>query len=467
MQPCKNCGNENIPENSKYCNHCGVFLKLAKQPIQFKENKSSQLKSLKETLIEGSKIIDEDEDGHLSTSKNIDYYQNLVWSYLKETTNFENEMSNEITEKEFIIHIFRILNNVKYQNDEDILNEFLVEINKIYLSSKTTNNFKIKFVFYTNIELRNSIKDKFCEMLDLFNLKIFNPNNLSFENEKFKKAFKTKFIVLEYVVKGKNFYMMEKEAIKQVYLFFGYLTFLHLFRKNVDMFRANTLSLNYNLSDIKISSIFELNEDNTFIDNEFNSYCILKDSETYEKSKLIKFSNNNLFYDFYKILMKSKNKQIIYQINEYLILYYKASIEADLDISFLKFWTLSERIIKQGNDRPDSYVINYMRKILKHYKYPKSYQERIYYIKEKRNKLIHENISEITQNDRNVIKSVCDSLIWFLMEFEEYVENINEYEIFLKYFNQDNERLIEILKLINSIKENIENNQLHMDSINK
>ncbi len=467
MQPCKNCGNENIPENSKYCNHCGVFLKLAKQPIQFKENKSSQLKSLKETLIEGSKIIDEDEDGHLSASKNIDYYQNLVWSYLKETTNFENEMSNEITEKEFIIHIFRILNNVKYQNDEDILNEFLVEINKIYLSSKTTNNFKIKFVFYTNIELRNSIKDKFCEMLDLFNLKIFNPNNLSFENEKFKKAFKTKFIVLEYVVKGKNFYMMEKEAIKQVYLFFGYLTFLHLFRKNVDMFRANTLSLNYNLSDIKISSIFELNEDNTFIDNEFNSYCILKDSETYEKSKLIKFSNNNLFYDFYKILMKSKNKQIIYQINEYLILYYKASIETDLDISFLKFWTLSERIIKQGNDRPDSYVINYMRKILKHYKYPKSYQERIYYIKEKRNKLIHENISEITQNDRNVIKSVCDSLIWFLMEFEEYVENINEYEIFLKYFNQDNERLIEILKLINSIKENIENDQLHMDSINK
>lgn len=458
MQPCKNCGNENIPENSKYCNHCGVFLKLAKQPIRFKENKSSQLKSLKETLIEGSKIIDEDEEGHLSTSKNIGYYQNLVWSYLKETTNFENEMGDEITEKEFIIHIFKILNNVKYQNDEDILNEFLVEINKIYLSSKTTNNFKIKFVFYTNIELRNSIKDKFCEMLDLFNLKIFDPNNLSFENEKLKKDFKTKFILLEYIAKGKNFYMMEKEAINQVYLFFGYLTFLHLFRKNVDMFRANTLSLNYNLSDIKISSILELNEDNTFIDDEFSSYCILKDSETYEKSKLIKFSNTNLFYDFYKILMESKNKQIIYQINEYLILYYKASNEADLDISFLKFWTLSERIIKQGNDRPDAYVINYMRKILKHYKYPKSYQERIYYIKEKRNKLIHENISEITQNDRNVIKSVCDSLIWFLMEFEEYVENIKEYEIFLNYFNQDNERLIEILKLINNIKENIENN---------
>ena len=40
MQSCENCGNENLPEDSKYCNHCGVFLKLAKKPIQFKENKS-------------------------------------------------------------------------------------------------------------------------------------------------------------------------------------------------------------------------------------------------------------------------------------------------------------------------------------------------------------------------------------------------------------------------------------------
>lgn len=455
MQSCENCGNENIPENSKYCNHCGVFLKLAKQSIQFKENKSSKLKSLKETLIEGSKIIDEDEDGRLSTSRNIEYYQNLVWSYLKETTTFENEMNAEITEKEFILHIFRILNNVKYQNDEDILNEFLVEINKIALSSKTTNNFKIKFVFYTNIELIDSIKDKFCEMLHLFNLKIFNPNNLSFEDEKLKKDFKTEYIMLEYIAKGKSFYMMEKEAINQVYSFFGYLSFLHLFQKNVKMIIANTLSLNYNLSDMKISFILELNEDNTFIDDEFYSYCILKDSETYKKSKLIQFSNNYLSYDFYKILMKSKNKKIIYQINEYLALYYKASNETDLDTSFLKFWTLSEIIIKHGNERPDSYVINYMRKILKHYKYPKSYQERIYYIKEKRNKLIHENISEITQNDRNVIKSVCDSLILFLIEFEKYVKNIDEYEIFLKYFNQDNGRLIEILKLINNLKQNI------------
>lgn len=452
MQSCENCGNENLPEDSKYCNHCGVFLKLAKKPIQFKENKSFQLKSLKKILIEGSKIIDEDEDGHLSTSKDIEYYQNLVWSYLKETTNFENEMSGEITEKEFIKDIFRILNNVKYQNDEDILNEFLVEINKIFLSSKATNNFKIKFVFYTNIELRDSIKDKFYEMLQLFNLKIFNLNNLSFENEKFKKVFKTDYVVLEYTAKGKNFYIMEKEAINQVYQFFGYLTFLHISRKNFDMWTVNSLSLKYNLSDLKISSIIELNEDNTFID-ESGSYRILKNAENYKKSKLISFTNTLLVYDFYKILMESENKQIIYQINDYLMLYYKASIDEDLDISFLKFWTLCERIIKNGNDKSDAEVINYMRKILKLYNQPKSYQERIYYIKEKRNLLIHENISEITQDDRNVIKSVCDLLFLFLIEFEKYVKNINEYEIFLNYFNQDNERLIEILNLINDIKQ--------------
>ena len=245
---------------------------------------------------------------------------------------------------------------------------------------------------------------------------------------------------------------MEKEAIDQVYQFFGYLTFLHISRKNFDMWTVNSLSLKYNLSDLKISSIIELNEDNTFID-ESGSYRILKNAENYKKSKLISFTNTLLVYDFYKILMESENKQIIYQINDYLMLYYKASIDEDLDISFLKFWTLCERIIKNGNDKSDAEVINYMRKILKLYNQPKSYQERIYYIKEKRNLLIHENISEITQDDRNVIKSVCDLLFLFLIEFEKYVKNINEYEIFLNYFNQDNERLIEILNLINDIKQ--------------
>ena len=294
-------------------------------------------------------------------------------------------------------------------------------------------------------------------MLQLFNLKIFNPDNLSFENDKFKKDFKTDCIVLEYTAKGKNVYIMEKEAIKQVYQFFGYLTFLHISRKDFDIWTVNPLSLKYNLSDLKISSIIELNEDNTFI-NESGAFRILKNAENYKKSKLISFTNNSLSYDFYKNLMQSQNKQIIYQINEYLILYYKASIDEDLDMSFLKFWTLCERIIKNGNEKSDNEVIKYMRKILKLYNQPESYQERIYYIKEKRNILIHENISEITQDDRNVIKSVCDLLILFLMQFEKYVKTMNEYEIFLKYFNQDNERLIEILNLIKDIKQNTENN---------
>ena len=117
-----------------------------------------------------------------------------------------------------------------------------------------------------------------------------------------------------------------------------------------------------------------------------------------------------------------------------------------------------KRLDLQGvaTQKLDNEVINYMRKILKLYNQPKSYQERIYYIKEKRNMLIHENISEITQDDRNVIKSVCDLLILFLIEFEKHVKTIDEYEIFLKYFNQDNNRLIEILNLINDIKQNID-----------
>lgn len=452
MQTCKNCGNNDVQDDSKYCNQCGAFLKLAKKPIQFKLNKHSQLTSLKKTLIEGSKIVNEDEDGELSSSAGrIKLYQSLLLSYLKETTNIEDILNNKINEKDFTLYILILLNNVKKQADEDILNEFLVKINEIYEISKSQNKIKRKFIFYTNIKLREFIKDKFCEMLEIFNLKAFNVDNYEFEIEEYKKFFKSDFILLEYTTKGKDINLMIKEATNRVYLFFGYLTYLHEMRKRTYKDSVNPLSLEYNLSDIDISAIIELNTDNTFID-EYESYLTITSAETYEKSKLIKFTNNNLQYDFYKILLKSENKQIINKINEYLILYYKASNERDLSISFLKFWILGEKIIKHGNERSDDYVLKYMRKILKHFNYPKSYQERIYYVKEKRNKLIHEHDNEITQDDRNVIKSVCDHLILFLMEFEEFVNNMDEYKIFLDYYNQDNSRLIEILNLIEDMK---------------
>ena len=97
---------------------------------------------------------------------------------------------------------------------------------------------------------------------------------------------------------------------------------------------------------------------------------------------------------------------------------------------------------------PDKNLRKYMQKILKLYKYPKYIQNRIPHIQDKRNKFIHENIMDFNQNDRNIIKLVADNLIMFVMELNEIVTNMQEYKIILDYFNQDNKRIIKLLKYI-------------------
>ena len=233
---------------------------------------------------------------------------------------------------------------------------------------------------------------------------------------------------------------------------FGYLTFLANFYKSTEKYHVNELSLKHDISDLKISSIIELDKDNSFIDYR-ESWDIITTSKQLEKSKLPKFNNNTLKPEFYEHLIKSENKKIIKRIEKYLVLYYLACNVTELDSSFIKFWTLSEKIIKDiGGDMTDNKLVNYMQKILKYYGSPKYIQNRLPHIKNKRNKLVHENINTINQIDRIIIKFVADNIIWFIMEYDEIVENMSEYKIVLDYINKDNKRTIELLNKLEELE---------------
>lgn len=88
---------------------------------------------------------------------------------------------------------------------------------------------------------------------------------------------------------------------------------------------------------------------------------------------MVKFRNNNLKYDFYKPWIKSENSKILNNIKGYLIQYYLASKESELNISLIKFWTLCEKILKDiGEDKNYNTLVKYMEKVLKYYNYPKN-----------------------------------------------------------------------------------------------
>lgn len=445
MITCKNCGHTNNPPKSKYCNNCGTYLKLAKKEIQYKPEKYKTILSLKKTLIDGIENI----NGPKSTTRNIFIYRDLIWSYLTETTNIQDKIDETIKE-DFIRSMLQLFNKLKEFPYDEILNEFLYEINLLYEEYKKKNKKELKFLFYTNIQLWDSAKIPFEKSLQWFDLKVFNYTDFKFKKDQpMQHKFQSKFIILEYTAQGKNYLEMKQKSLDKIKLFFGYLTFLHMCRKAPERWHVNELRLNHGISDLDISAIIELNLDNTFIDYE-TSFEIIRTSRELDKSKLVKFRNNNLKYDFYEYLMESNNKKILKKIKKYLVQYYLASKETELNTSFIRFWTLSEKILKDiAGDMSFDKLVNYMEKVLKYYNYPKYIQNRLTHIKDKRNRFIHRNIDNINQNDRNIIKTVADNLIWFVMEHDEIVNNMEELQIILDNFNQDTERRIELLKLLN------------------
>ena len=256
--------------------------------------------------------------------------------------------------------------------------------------------------------------------------------------------------MIDCCVVGKNINYMEQIAIDKVYSFYGYLGFIHNFTRKSERWNINDFDLEFSELDLDILFMLTLNEDYSF-DNLKSNFLLLKRLNEEKQSTWINF-NRTFNVNCYN-LFKDADEDIKKEINEFFKLYYLASFEKSIENSFIKFWSLNEKIIKKISLRgSDDKLLNYMVKILKFYYENNFFAERIHSIKNKRNKLIHENINELTQTDRNLVKLISDLLIWFLITFSSEVNNMNEYQIILDYYNRSNiERNIELMRFASNL----------------
>ena len=452
---CSNCG-KSVSDESYYCNNCGFFLFSSKNEITFKNNKCNELKDFKNVLYEFSNII-ENKEGRLSAKSNVfESYTELVWSYLLDITNIKEKIDfSGINYILFLGNIMKIMDNLKDVPKDRIADEFLHKLNFSYKKYKNSDDRLCKFIFYTNILLPSDKRDEFNTLLKKFNLNLFNWENFKFNvkdknaAEMLKSKFKSDFILIEYLAIGKNDNVMKQTALNQLYSFFGFLSFGFKYFRGPNKWNINELSLNHSISDISVSAYILLDEYNFCLDLK-ESILILDKSISFNASKLFVSAGSENFENITQFYQEDFFDDIL----EFFKLYYLASFESDLDISFLKFWMLSEKILKRilGSIN-DSKLINLMKKIIKMYGFPKFYLSRLKYLKIKRNKMVHESISEVNQGDRNLIKLVADCLILFLIQNFDKVNKIEEYGILLENWNFDNlNRKIELLEMIN--KEN-------------
>ena len=130
--------------------------------------------------------------------------------------------------------------------------------------------------------------------------------------------------------------------------------------------------------------------------------------------------NYERIINFIKTINKNE-KNINSFLEDILILYFKAITENDLDICFLKFWIIIEKIIKISHNKK----INLRDELKKIFKgtYFENYINELY---DKRNDFVHEFKSDyISQSDRNLSKLIAETLI---LNFFDEKASINNYD---------------------------------------
>jgi len=130
----------------------------------------------------------------------------------------------------------------------------------------------------------------------------------------------------------------------------------------------------------------------------------------------------------------------------YLDIYFEAIVERQLEFSFLKFWIITEVILKQGGHRTDENIITLLTKLTRD---DKHLAKMIPILYAKRNELVHEfRKGYITQLDRNYAKIIAETLILLVLDPPVEVHNSNELRILidnLAYSNNELQKRVEIL----------------------
>lgn len=456
MSNCPYC-NAYIADKAKFCENCGEFIELFGKEIKYDDNKSlNDFNNLKKIIIETLNIPHDDR-------VNLKFnYENIIF-YLLELTNIKNIFNNQGIDYLEIEDILKSLNDC---SEDIILNKFLLEVNKYYISQKSSSKKEyLNVIVYTNINNKLIHNQNFKHILSFFNLDIFDFKEYIFkidENEikgyidgdyyknnldNIKKDFDLNCIMFKYTEKVRDVNYIKYNALKEVYSFFGYLTFIDKFDRVLTRFHINDLAINNQISDLDCNVRIITNYNNEII-NLYAQHKVMLSANQIEKSRWDGTNLNKFLIKNFNL--QNKNKLSDY-IKDYFYLFYLASTEKMLGNSFIKFWSLSEKIIKDiCGEMNDNQLKKSMANILKGFNSFESMIYKIDVIYKKRNSLVHENKhGKITQYDRILVKTIAEELICFLIKYLNDVNDIREYCIILKYYNKNDDYKRRVIELIN------------------
>ncbi len=359
---------------------------------------------------------------------------------LLEKTNIDEVF--EIIKSDYSSNFFlTALHRIKFYSYEPTFDNFINIINEL-IDEKIKNEINT-FIIYIparleiilNRENSNNFKDILHSVMEI---SLEHPPENIFEQikiPKFRELFILSPTVFKLKIDARDTGYALKKIRKKLNLFFGVVSLSHtLFVDSISYPYTGPISNNpliaWHLITNETSDIIIPNRTqrilwNPEIINECNSILskeiwIINDRpENYER-----------IINFIKTMNKNE-KNINSFLEDILILYFKAITENDLDICFLKFWIIIERIIKISHNKK----INFRDELNKIFKgsYFEDYINELY---DKRNDFVHEFKSDyISQSDRNLSKLIAENLI---LDFFDENASINNYEDLRKRIYKEN-----------------------------
>jgi hypothetical protein len=403
-------------------------------------------------------------DGSVNISK-MGYLEEIILQHLLNKTNFY-EILNSLKAGYGIIKsgthtiIYSTLCNLRKAATELTFYNFLDELEKKLdeTASKPLKTYTYyipsKIFFRLTTEEIKTIQRKFYRFC---NVKFNPPKDIIFKKIKNSdvRSFFGRLPTKSYIridVQARDTFFAEKIVGERISGLLGFFSFIENRGSNVTIYMP---------FDLGMAIDRPLISDKLFILTE-NQKQLLFPNETFSQflgPEIKKFETMSLWYIHsdepgnYKEILKyldliNKNsKNILPLVYQSFELYYDACVEKNLEISFLKFWIITETILKQGKQR-DKKFISTLEKLVKE----KHFRTTIYNLYRKRNELVHEFETDyISQNDRNLTKYLAEIAISFLINPPKKINNLEEIKIMADNITSSEEELKIKIKILKSI----------------
>lgn len=431
-------------------------------PVQLKKKYQclELIEELDELIAEAVGLFDDSTGCTVSgyNVQKIERFETIIMDHLIEKTDFESTLESIKTS---FGGTFNLLCKIKrnglkptFSNFLSVIDDEIKELKKIPIKNYTFYvPVRIK-TRLTNIEKEN-LRKNLNRATNLTVRKLPNKVRKMIPSSNFQGLFANREIILKGSVHARDYISSIKWMDRKISAFLGAIAFSkYLYR---DTKKWSSFSLDMSIANDPSDKHFLIIENNHQIvypetglwdnlDIEVEKDVSLIGKETWD-------IHNKIGGNYQKLItvlgLLSKQDAKMKEITEEsLKLYLEAITEKHLEISFLKFWIITERILKKTGKISDERLKSTLKGIIKE----SHLKKMIDVLYKKRNDLVHEfEVNLISQQDRNLAKATAELTILLLINPPTRINNVHEFQIMIDNISSSKEELKTKKKIITTL----------------